>query len=101
LKKLITVIKKDNTWFTTLSEVADFRKGLNTFQFFTDIDKQQQHIEVIGPESITVNDVCLNFTGNIKEASAKKGKVKVIRNPQGSQLVFDAFNGQSLSIQFE
>lgn len=101
LKKLITTIKKDNTWITTMEEVADFRKGLNMLRFYIDAENRQQHIDIIAPENVMVKDVCLNFAGNIKEASAKKGEPRVIKNPQGSQLVFDAFNGQSLTIQFE
>jgi hypothetical protein len=99
LKRLIKDVKKDNTWLTTLNEVADFRKSLGMLQFFVDIEKNRQRIDVIAPGTITVKDVCLNFTGKIKSASAKKGKVRVIKNSQGSQLVFDAFNGQALTIQ--
>jgi len=101
LIKLIKVVKKDNAWLTTLNEVADFRKGLNMLQFRVDAEKMEQHIDIIAPANVTVNDVCLNFTSNIRDASAKKGKVKVIKNSQGSQLVFDAFNGQSLTVYFE
>lgn len=101
LIKLIKDVKKDNTWLTTLNEVADFRKSLNLLQFYVDIEKMEQHIDIIAPGDITVNDVCLNFTGNIKDAFAKKGKVRIIKNSQGSQLVFNAFNGQSLTVRFE
>jgi hypothetical protein len=101
LLKLIREVKKDNTWLTTLNEVADFRKNLNMIRFYVDADHKNQHIDVAAPENIFINDVCLNFSGRIKDASAKKGKVRVIKNSRGSQLIFDASDGQSLTVRFE
>jgi hypothetical protein len=101
LEQLISEVQKDNTWLTTLYEVADFRKNLSSLQFYAGYDKNTVHIDVVAPENITVNDVCLNFRGTVKDASVKKGKVRIINKSQDSRVLFEAFNGQSLTIRLE
>jgi peptidoglycan/xylan/chitin deacetylase (PgdA/CDA1 family) len=101
LENLISEVQKDNTWITTLNDVAGFRKDLGTLQFFVAEQNMGPQIVIKAPENVVLKDVCLNFTGKVKKASAKKGTIKIINNSQGSQLVFDAFNGQSLSVQFD
>jgi hypothetical protein len=101
LEKLINEVQKDNTWLSTLNEVADFRQNLGRLQFYIEVDKNEQHIDVVAPENIIVKDVCLNFRGNVKDASVRKGKVRIINKLQDSQVLFEAFNGQSLTIRFQ
>ena len=43
----------------------------------------------------------MNFTGKVKNATAKEGNVNIVKNTDGFQLVFDAFNGQTLTVQYE
>ncbi len=100
LVNLIKIVKQDNTWITTINDVATFRKNLGRLQFYIEKDDEKQMIEVVAPDAIKVNDVCLNFTGKVKSASAKEGKVKIIENDKGFQLIFDAFDGQSLTILY-
>jgi hypothetical protein len=100
LEKLISEVQKDNTWITTLNEVVDFRKNLGMLQFYVSEMNDGQQIEIKAPADVKVKDACLNFTGQIKKASAKSGSVNIINNPKGSQLVFDAFNGQLITVKF-
>jgi len=103
LKSLVNLAKKvkqDNTWITTINDVAIFRKSLSRLQFYIENDKKKQVIEVVAPDAKIVNDVCLNFTGKVKSASAKKGNVNIIENDKGFQLIFDAFDGQTLTIYY-
>lgn len=98
LVNLIKKVKQNNTWITSINDVANFRKNLGLLHFYIENDKDEQLIKVVGPDAIVVENVCLNFTGKIKSAKAKKGKVKLIENPDGYKLVFDAFDGQTLTI---
>jgi hypothetical protein len=101
LEKLLTEVKKDNTWLATLNEVAEFRRNLGLLQFFIDEKNREQQIQIKAPEGVYVENVCLNFTGTIKKASADKGKISIIKETKGSRLVFDAFNGQILTIKHD
>jgi hypothetical protein len=101
LGNLIREIKKENCWVTTMDEIAGFRINLAKLQFFLEIDHEKQKIHIIAPDNNVVKEACLNFTVQIKDASAKKGQVKIIENGKGQQLIFDAFNGQTLTIQLK
>lgn len=100
LVNLIKKVKQDNTWITTMNDVADFRKKLGHLHFYIENDNSRQLIEVVAPDEVTVHDVCLNFTGKVKSAAAKVGSVNILENPNGFQLVFDAMDGQSLTIEY-
>ncbi|MCU0370458.1 MAG: hypothetical protein MUC31_03495, partial [Bacteroidales bacterium] len=98
LLNLVKVVKHDNTWITTLDEVADFRKKLDMLHFYASREGKKVVIEVVAPEKVSVSQVCLNFTGKIKNVSSKQGKVRTIKNAEVSRIVFDAGNGQSITI---
>jgi hypothetical protein len=100
LEGIIHTVKNENTWITTINEVAEFRKNLALLQFYVNGDKQKQQISIAAPENLIVSDVCLNFKDRIKNGSAEKGKVKIVQNSNGSQIIFDAFNGQTITIQY-
>ncbi len=100
LVNLIKKVKQDNTWITTISEIANYRKDIGQLHFYIENDNNKQLIEVVAPDAINVNDVCLNFTGKVTSVTFKKGKVKIIENPGGFQLIFDASDGQILTIQY-
>jgi hypothetical protein len=101
LVNLIKKVKQDNTWMTNISDVANFRKDLSQLQFFIESNNVKQVIEVIAPEAIRVENVCLNFTGKLKSATAKEGIINIVKNTEGFQLIFKAFNGQSITVQYE
>ena len=101
LETLIGKVKQDNTWITTINDVANFRKNISQLQFFVETKNRSQTIEIKAPETVKVNDVCLNFTGKVKNATAIEGNVNIVENTDGFQLVFDAFNGQTLTVQYE
>jgi hypothetical protein len=101
LSGLIDQVLMDNTWITTLDEVAEFRKGLGMLHFYIRQDGKKQQVFIKAPENQILKDVCLNFEGRINSASAKQGKAKIINQENGSRLVFDAFDGQSLTIRME
>jgi peptidoglycan/xylan/chitin deacetylase (PgdA/CDA1 family) len=101
LKYIVNEVKKENTWITTISEVADFRKNLSELQFYYDDHQNKQQIIIDGPENVILRDVCVNFTGKLKSAEAKNGKVRLVENATGTQIIFDAFKGQIITLQFK
>ncbi len=101
LEKLITEVLKENTWMTTLGEAAGFRKSLQELQFYISNEKSGCVIDIKAPENLSVSNVCLNFTGQVNKATVKTGPVKILKDSNGSRVVFDAFNGQSLTIRME
>jgi hypothetical protein len=100
LVNLITKVKQDNTWITTINDVAVFRNNLGNLQFFIENEGKKQLIEVVAPASVKVENVCLNFTGKVKSAKVKEGKIKIVENAKGFQLIFNAFDGQRLTIKY-
>ena len=98
LKNLVSKIKKDNTWVTTISEVATYWKNMENFQFIVNGNDEKQKIEVIGPSDIIIKNVTLNIKTKPQKVHAQKGKVKIKENAQGYGIIFDAINGQIITI---
>jgi hypothetical protein len=101
LSNLIYTVKKENTWLTTLEDAANFRKGLALLQIFIEKQNTGINIHVVAPGGVIVKNTCLKFTDKIKSASAANGEVNVTDHPGGSNLVFDAMNGQTLTVEFK
>jgi hypothetical protein len=101
LSSLVDAVQAGNTWIATLDEVAAFRKKLGEMRFLVTKDNRDQRIEVVAPANLEIEDVCLKFKGKIKNCSFSKGKGKVISTEEGSQVIFDATNGQILTLTLE
>ena len=101
LSSLVDLVQSEHTWIATLDEVAAFRKRLGEMRFLVAKDIHEQRIEVVSPENVILENVCLKFKGKIKNCSFSKGKGKVITSPNGSQVIFDATNGQTLTLTLE
>jgi hypothetical protein len=100
LENLVEEVKKENTWMATLSDVAVFRKNLALLQFYSEGDANKQHISVTGPDGLWVKDVSFNIPGKIKNARASKGNVKIAESSGFTRLIFDAGDGQTLTINY-
>ncbi len=98
LSGLIEQVKKDNTWITTLEEVAEFRSGLGSMRFIVEKDKRSYKITIDAPANVYVKDVCLNFTEEAGNVSVSEGKARIDKQEKGSRVIFDAFGGQIVSI---
>jgi peptidoglycan/xylan/chitin deacetylase (PgdA/CDA1 family) len=99
LSGLIDQVKDDNTWVTTLDAAAEFRKGLESVNVYFDPGNRQ--VAVIAPENLLLQEVCLNFQEKISSAAAITGNARVENVGEGSRLIFDAFNGQTVKLAFE
>jgi hypothetical protein len=101
LSGLIDQVKTDNTWVTTLAEVAEFRSGLGELRIYIEHDGKRSKIMIDAPGNIYLKEVCLSFKDEIVNAAAKEGKTRIDKQDKGSRLIFDAFDGQSVSIEFK
>jgi hypothetical protein len=101
LSGLLNEVKKDRTWIASMEEVALFRAGLEAMKFYSETHAGGFRIHIEAPEGLSVKDVCLKVTGTVKAASCRRGDVKVTKVSGGSELVFDAFNGQSISVKLD
>lgn len=98
LQNIIQEVKHDNTWITTMADVAAFRKDLSSLQIYVEDDRKKQQVHIFTPDDLLMVNVCLNFAGTVKDAMVKKGEVKIVKKSGRTQLIFDAMNGQSLTI---
>jgi hypothetical protein len=98
---LISIVKEDNAWITTIEEVAEFRKNLADLCFYVEKDDGIQYIRVVAENNAAINDVCINVTGKVNSATATRGNVQIKAMADTTQLIFDASDGQVISMNLE
>jgi peptidoglycan/xylan/chitin deacetylase (PgdA/CDA1 family) len=98
LSRLLDLVNDGNTWMTSLDEVASFREGLARLQIFARHEDGILSIEIQAPEGLNVSNVCLSYSGKVKQASALKGRCDYVEYDGGTKLIFDGFNGQTLKV---
>ncbi|MCK9204898.1 MAG: hypothetical protein M0P58_10765 [Bacteroidales bacterium] len=101
LSDLIHEVKKDHAWLASMDQVAEFRSGLGAMEFYTAPVVNGFDIRIVAPDDIRLHGVCLNVEGKVKNVSTKQGKVKIIHTGDRSQLIFEAFDGQTIKIRME
>jgi hypothetical protein len=100
LKKIIEKVKKENTWMTTIENIADYRINLDRFQFNIQEEEKNIQINIAGPDKIKVEDVTLQFTHKPLHIQLLEGKYQLIERNKLFYLIFDAFNGQNIKLKF-
>jgi hypothetical protein len=101
LSGLISEVKKDHTWLASMDQVEEFRSGLGAMEFYASPVTNGFNIHIVAPDNIRLHGVCLNVKGRVKSASAKQDKVKVINTGVLSQIIFEAFDGQTVNVRME
>lgn len=99
LEDLLKVVKSENTWITTISEIAAFRKNLTKLRFYVTRENDQVIISVNGPENAGVSNVAIRTEFEPAEANAAHGKVKIRSDSTGFFVVFDALPGQKIILK--
>ncbi|MEA3496494.1 MAG: hypothetical protein U9R42_10705 [Bacteroidota bacterium] len=100
LKSLITKVKEDNTWITSLDEVADYWNKLYSMTFEIKESKNGIKIYVSATENVKIEKLTLNLFEKPKKISLKSGKHKLLQKDSGYKLLFDAFDGQMISLHY-
>ena len=98
LKSLITRVKQENTWLTTLDEIASFRQDLSKFSFFVEEDDDGYMIRTHAPADIKIENLSLRIPFELKNASVKWGSVQVKKVDQSSYVIFTGEAGQEVRV---
>jgi len=100
LTNLIKTVKQDNVWITTINELAEFRNGLSGLQFLYKNTKNGQLIKIAAPDGKAVKNVCLNLNKKYESIKVLKGNLDLINGMDKTRIVFDAFDGQEITITY-
>ncbi len=99
LENLIDTVKQDNTWMTSIDEVADYRSKLEKFRFFVESKNNTVIIYVDCKDDISIENLTLNFKEKPQNAIVKEGDVSIKESNNGFSVIFDAFDGQIVKIE--
>jgi len=101
LTTLIDTIKNDNAWITTLEDVADFRNKFEKINVLFEQNKDSYTIKIKAPKGISIEKFTINLKEKPDKVKAMKGEVLVKGNNVGYSIIFDAFDGQFVTIREE
>ncbi len=99
LKALITTVKQENTWLTTVNEIAEYRHALSQFRFFVEQKEGIYLIKLNAPVELKIEKLSLRIPFTISKATAKKGRVHVKNAKDQSMVIFEGAEGQVLTIR--
>lgn len=98
LDNLIDLVKKDDTWITTASKIAEFRRNLTTMKFYTKRSDGEVIITIDGAREAKAKDVSIDLGFQPEEIEVKHGTGAIHSDSTGYYVVFDAFEGQRVAI---
>ena len=101
LEALLKTTKNDNTWITTISEIADFRRNLAKLRFYVTRKNDRVIISVNGPENVEVPNTSVRTEFQPQKANAVYGKAEIKSDTTGSFVIFDARPGQKIKLKKE
>ncbi len=100
LKTIIEKAKKENTWMTTIEDIADYRIKLGMFKFNIQEEEKSIQVNIAGPDKITMEHVTLQFNHKPLHIKLLKGEYELVERNGLSYLIFDVFNGQNIQLKF-
>lgn len=99
LEKLIDQVKKDNTWITTASEIANFRRDLMKMKFYVEQQNEKVIITIDSPDDTKIEEVSANIDFLPEKIKSKQGTAKIhSSDTTGYYIIFDALKGQEIVI---
>jgi hypothetical protein len=98
LKSLISGVKENHTWLTTIDEIAKFRRDLSQLSFFLKKSEDFYTLMIEGPSSIKIEKLCLNIPFAPQKVTASIGSTQVKMEDQYSQIIFTGESGQVLQL---
>jgi len=100
LKHLITTVKEKNTWMTNVDEVANYTLDMKNLKFFVDVKNKKSKIYIQSDMDKLVKGVTVNVDYKPLSASCIKGEISIKKNQEKYQIIFDAFDGQEIEIEY-
>lgn len=100
LKTIIEKVKKENTWITTIEDIADYRNKLGMFQFTIQEKEKNIQVNVSGPDKTKIEHVTLQFDHQPLQIKVSEGTYQLVEKNKSFYLIFDIFNGQYIQLKF-
>lgn len=98
LKSLITAVKEEKTWLTSINEIAQFRDGLSQCRFFIEPKGDMYLIKLIAPEGFNMENISISIPFEVKKAAAQAGAVQIKKEGKKSLVIFKGEENQVLKI---
>lgn len=100
LSELISHVKKDKVWMSSIEEIAQFRNGLNKIQFEIKNEGDRTIVIIHSPIGLKTKGVSLKLERKPKTYTISKGTIELKKFEESFFLVFDASNKQNINIEF-
>ncbi len=98
LDDLIDLVKEEDTWIATASEIASFRRNLMEMEFYVERQNEKVFITIDGPDDTKVEEVSVNLDFQPQKIEVNQGAGKIHSDTSGYYIVIDAFKGQKIAI---
>ena len=98
LESLISRVREEHTWMTTIDEIARFRRDLSQLRFFVEREDRLYTLRVEGPVDVKVEGLCINVPFELEKVTSRIGSVKVQTEGGSTQVVFTGVGGQVLKL---
>jgi hypothetical protein len=98
LQALVAKVKQENTWLTSLNEIARFRHQLSQVRFVVKEEAESYEIAVKAPAGIKIENLSLRIPFDAREATARYGIAQLKKRKNDRLLVFSGEAGQMLKV---
>lgn len=101
LANLIDTVKADDAWITSMEDIASRWRIIDKMSLNVDSYRNDHYCVTVNlPGDLTLERVTLKTDRKPKRVKANKGKVIVKSAGSGWLIVFDAFNDQTVDVDF-
>jgi hypothetical protein len=98
LTQLIKKVKAEDTWITTIEDVADYWEKLGDTRFMIDENEDLTTISVKTSDTSTIKNISIVSVKEVASVEALKGKAEIVKKNNKTYIVFDALNDQQITI---
>lgn len=98
LENLISMVKSENSWITTIGEIADFRRSLLRLRFYAEQKNDASIITVYGPDNTKVDGITVAIDFQPESVQAARGGAEMQSDSTGYYITFDAEPGQKVTV---
>lgn len=100
LQEFIRTGLRDSAWITGIEAIAEYRKNIHRFHFTVREQHHQITLRSIAPQGVTLAGCTISTVSQPRHAKALHGGAQIIQRNNTWYVVFDAQDGQELTLQF-
>ncbi|HOY31013.1 MAG TPA: hypothetical protein PKW80_03950 [Bacteroidales bacterium] len=100
LIRLVSKVKLDNTWITTIESVADYWEKLGQTRFFINDNGETATITVKAPDGISLKNMAVAAVKKPSSAEARTGRARIVEKDHTNFIIFDAVNEQQITVRY-